>query len=73
MDILERLRTAREPYTTSSAYNEARAHNAMLAAEQEIVKLREQFIQGIGNVLAIAKKNDEMITDAKTRLDRAGL
>ena len=42
MNIVERVRTAREPYRTSKVYEEARAHNALLDAETEIERLRKR-------------------------------
>ena len=45
MDVIERVRTAREPYRTSKVFEEARAHNALLDAEAEIARLRATLEQ----------------------------
>lgn len=41
MNIIKRLRDAREPYRTSKVYEEARAHNALIDAEAEIFRLSD--------------------------------
>lgn len=51
MDIIERVRDARKPFSRSPDYDQARAHNALLEAEVEILKL-QAALETIGRIVA---------------------
>jgi transposase-like protein len=68
VDIIERLVAFRD------RGNLSREDRDMLAdAANEIQSLRKQFLEGVTTILSQVKENNEIIKDAKARLDRAGL
>jgi len=71
-DVLDRLKSitnASYPTEVTDAFLKEVAADAI----KEIESLREQFLQGVSQILSTAKETNLMVKDANERLDKAGL